>query len=677
MWQRETSAAIPLLIMFGAHTAFAQEASQPPKEYGLDSNGMDLANGRFSLPGPRLEIGTNDSGLSHTTIGSPVHNGQVTNYVDNYSNSIWTAPGPSWGDPGGPVFASVSFDGVTRMFMVGNWIDHASTQTFYSSPYPGDGPEKLVCPDGITASSGTCTLLTADGGSVVYDLAYNSPMSSFSGKALRGMATRINRSDGEVIRINYTALQKKTVWSSLGWMLKYVYASTGDLSAIYSYNTSETYCNPDAASCALNPAYPNLIKETQGNTRIFYRNNVPVYKYDYTSDGEAVRYDPLWDKVSFSAVSSVSDSNGLRRKFSVKRGGSEWIYTKYYWTEYPPYYREIVLEWDISNPKGQSRHVNVNRDSQVASITDELQRKTIYRREEPYSSASPRPKYILPSPITFIIPPQGSGTAGKTEFQYELGKVSEVKRISRDSSDLPLVTKLTYGCSSVLCASKPTEIKDPAGNVTKYDYSAEHGLLEKETGPADASGVNPQKRYFYEQRYPKVRNASGVLVNAEPVWRLVRVSQCLTATKANPASCVGTGDELVTSYAYDNNNLLRTAETVASGDGVVSATTSFTYDTVGNVIVVDGPRAGIDDRKYTTYDSLRRPVLEIGGDPDGSGGNPRSITKHHYDTVGREFLTEFGVGVASDGSDFTVQRFTRMSFDPSTGEVIKREVGHK
>jgi len=683
MWLRGTVAVNLLSVFLGTSPVSAQDASQPLKEYAIDANGMDLSNGRFTLPGPRLEIGNDDSGLSHATIGSPNHNGATVSYVDNYSNSIWTAPGPSWGDPGGPIFATVSIDGVTRMFLVGYWTDHTSTQSFYSSPYQGDGPEKLTCPTGITSGTGTCTLTTADGGSVVYDLSYHylSPP-NYVVRAQRGVATQINRADGEIVRINYTGRminyaewQKKTVWSSLGWMLKYSYTGSGDLNGIYSYNLSQTYCDPEALSCAGSPTYPYLTVAVSGSTRTFLRNNIPVYQYSYVSAYQATRSDPLWDTVSYEGVGFADGNTGLRTDFSIKRGNSEWIYSRYYWNEYPPYYREIVLEWDITDPKNGKRHVNVNRDSQVTSIRDELLRKTIFRREAVYSTASPRPKYILPLLIPYVISPEGSEASGKIEYKYHLGRVSEIKNISKISSDPALLTKLTYGCVSALCASKPTEITNPANKSTKYDYYSTHGLLEKETGPADANGVTPQKRYYYDQLYPKILNASGALVNADPVWKLVRVSECAAATSENPASCVGTAAEIVTTYAYNNNNLLRTAETIASGNGSTSATTTSAYDAVGNLIAVDGPRTDVDDRTYTTYDLLRRPVFEIGADPDGAGGNPRSIVKHNYDSVGREFLTEFGIGTATDGSDFAVRRFTRMSFDPATGVVVKKEEG--
>ena len=148
----------------------------------------------------------------------------------------------------------------------------------------------------------------------------------------------------------------------------------------------------------------------------------------------------------------------------------------------------------------------------------------------------------------------------------------------------------------------------------------------------------------------------------------------MSATAANPASCVGTAAERVTTYAYNDNNLFLTSTTVAAGDGTNSATTSYTYNYAGDVTVVDGPRTDVDDKQYTTYDALRRKAFEIGVDPDGAGGAlPRPIVHHVYDADGNEVRTEFGTGNATDGSDFVVTRFKRMTYDAVTGQLLKTE----
>lgn len=59
----------------------------------------------------------------------------------------------------------------------------------------------------------------------------------------------------------------------------------------------------------------------------------------------------------------------------------------------------------------------------------------------------------------------------------------------------------------------------------------------------------------------------------------------------------------MTTFRYETNNLLKTSETVAAGNGSLSATTSYTYDDNGNVTSIDGPRTDVDDRSYRKMSS--------------------------------------------------------------------------
>ncbi|WP_343518459.1 hypothetical protein [Sphingomonas sp.] len=311
----------------------------------------------------------------------------------------------------------------------------------------------------------------------------------------------------------------------------------------------------------------------------------------------------------------------------------------------------------------------------LLSTTDGLGRVTTYTYADLEGFYYGVHNYARSARLVEIANPDGS----KRTYTYTRGAISSMSEIPAGGGT-PLVTLVGLPSSCTVTTyrvcNKPTYIRDPKGNQTDFTYDPAHGGVLTETLPADASGVRPQKRFSYTQLYPKVLNAVGQLVNSTPVWRLTRVSECLSATAANPASCVGTAQERVTTYAYNHNNLFLTSQTVAAGDGSISATTAYTYDYRGDVTSVDGPRTDVDDRSYTTYDALRRKVFEIGADPDGAGALPRPIVRHIYDADGREERTEFGRGTATDGSDFVVQRFERMKFDPVTGDLVKKEVGH-
>ena len=112
---------------------------------------------------------------------------------------------------------------------------------------------------------------------------------------------------------------------------------------------------------------------------------------------------------------------------------------------------------------------------------------------------------------------------------------------------------------------------------------------------------------------------------------------------------------------------------MATGNGTLIATTSFSYDHVGNRTATDAPGVGSADVTYTTYDAARRPIFVISADPDGTGPASRQIVKHVYDANGREIRTEYGNGNSITGADFVMAHFKRMTFDPVSGYLVKTE----
>ena len=321
------------------------------------------------------------------------------------------------------------------------------------------------------------------------------------------------------------------------------------------------------------------------------------------------------------------------------------------------------------------------------SIKDALNRTTLYEGPARY-----------PSKITY---PEGNYVTFTYDSRHNITQKIEYAKPGTPGSPAPLTWTAGFSsdCPNYLTCNRPNYIIDARGNRTDYTYDPTHGGIVTETGPADETGVRPQTRYTYTALYAQVKNASGALVNADTlVYKLTKVSTCRAATVADPAACVGTSNETVTEYTYASNNLLKTSETVHPGgtaihlDQPYSATnlwakTSYTYDTVGNVVTVDGPREDVDDKTYTTYDLLRRPVYQIGVDPDGAGTLKRAVIKHSYDVDGREYLTETGTGTAitfvkyvpsdlvatipTDVTDFVATSYTQTTFDPVTGLPVK------
>ena len=117
---------------------------------------------------------------------------------------------------------------------------------------------------------------------------------------------------------------------------------------------------------------------------------------------------------------------------------------------------------------------------------------------------------------------------------------------------------------------------------------------------------------------------------------------------------------------------------VTQTDGLssLSATTTYSYDVIGNVVAADGPLTGTGDQSFKTYDANRRVICEIGPDPDGGGSLVRAMVRHTYDGAGRELKTETGTGTSTSsclGSSMTVASFTRVTYDLA-GRAITTEV---
>jgi RHS repeat-associated protein len=140
--------------------------------------------------------------------------------------------------------------------------------------------------------------------------------------------------------------------------------------------------------------------------------------------------------------------------------------------------------------------------------------------------------------------------------------------------------------------------------------------------PAPTTGaVRPQTRFGYTSLQAYFKNAAGsVVASGVPTWQLTSTSECQTL-----ASCSGGADEVKTSIAYGPqaagtaNSLYPVSVSKGSGNGSLTATTTYTHDGIGNVIFADGPLSGTADRVRFDYDDARRVWGVIGPDPDGSG----------------------------------------------------------
>lgn len=288
-------------------------------------------------------------------------------------------------------------------------------------------------------------------------------------------------------------------------------------------------------------------------------------------------------------------------------------------------------------------------------------------------------EYVATCKLGKVTYPEGN----VEKYSYDSrGNVIEARVISKTPGyPNDIVTSASYPATCVIAktCNSPIWTRDAKGSQTDYTYDAAHGGVLTITAPAAVTGaIRPQTRYSYGKYQAYYKNGAGSIVaSGQDHYLLTGVSVCQTT-----ASCVGTADEAKTSIAYGSqapgtaNNLLPVSVTSGSGDGALSAASTFTYDVVGNRLTVDGPLSGTADTARTRYDAARRVIGIVGPDPDGAGGLLPRAQRFTYNPDGQLALAE--TGTVSDQSDSAWSAFNSLQQSVSTydtsGRLIKQEV---
>jgi YD repeat-containing protein len=92
--------------------------------------------------------------------------------------------------------------------------------------------------------------------------------------------------------------------------------------------------------------------------------------------------------------------------------------------------------------------------------------------------------------------------------------------------------------------------------------------------------------------------------------------------------------------------------TSGAGDGSLTATSAFTWDTVGNRLTVDGPLPGTADTTRTRYDADREVVGVVDPDPDGAGALKNRAVRISYNADGQVTKTELGTVLSQSDADW-------------------------
>lgn len=630
------SYVLAILATLSSGTAIAQSVSLPPQESMRDGNDVNLLDSTFAPDGVKVSVGTEGSGISYVQAG----NGSL-----GIGNLLYTVTVS-------PYVYTVSLGTESKAF------NRASDGTLTPKGYDGSS---------LTESASGFIYTARDGTVVTFTKSYG------SGRRVLGqsgyVATQIVAPTGRVTTFTYKTygtdgLRIQSANTNTGHQIKLFYSTANPWEAISvkAINNAVDYCDPVADTCAsLTQAWPTVSVNRQTDAYgigTIYRTDAGGNVWTSTFEGDAdsniiaetltrpsetqentrVTYKvPLAiDRADFTQITSPYLFKTTKIT-SVIRLGQTWKYQFSRPTGSGYLWRAVLTDPALVQRTFQVQSV-VTGTSRI--FIDPLNRTTRYELD-PYD------RYYAASP-----PELNTATATLDDR----GNTLQLNQAAKSGTGLPDIVSsvsIATACANIVVCNKPNSYTDPKGNVTDFTYDPVHGGVLTATMPAPTVGaVRPQKRYTYGQFYAWYKNASGTIVQApSPNWLLTQVSECRTG--AAPA-CVGTADETRTTYNYGAsgtaNNLLPVSVTVAAGDGSISATTTITYDAVGNKLTEDGLLPGSADTTRWRYDAMRRVIGAVAPDPDGAGPLKFRATRNTFDAIGRQVKVEQGtVNSQSDG----------------------------
>ncbi|MDZ4153961.1 DUF6531 domain-containing protein, partial [Methylicorpusculum sp.] len=220
-------------------------------------------------------------------------------------------------------------------------------------------------------------------------------------------------------------------------------------------------------------------------------------------------------------------------------------------------------------------------------------------------------KSVLPEG-NFVTYTYDDATCGGTTKRCTHNVKTET-RVAKSGSGLAnLLTSYTYESAFNNLAS----VTDPKGLVTSYTYTAQ-GLPFTVTRPVDAAGVAPVTTYAYTSYTPAGYTA---------FYLPTAVTEKTTATNS-----------VTNTTAYNTTNKYVPQTVIAdAGTGKLNLTSTYTYDAVGNLTQVNGPRTDVTDTVATAYDNQRRPTQLT----NALG----KLTKQAYDADGRLIRSAAQIG---------------------------------
>ncbi|TWB48962.1 polymorphic toxin-type HINT domain-containing protein [Nitrospirillum viridazoti] len=633
----------------GVPDAQAQDAlTNPPPVYSdVDPQNVDLGTGAFTLS------------VSEVVIGKPGSGG--LSYGRSFIGLGWRDSLMGGIDATGNVY-TVSLGGASESFTLANGI-------FTNA---GGGPSTLT----LDSFGQIFTYTMADGtvASFQNSVCCNVGLQSYSGttstmgRANQARIVTMTFPSGEIRTWNYVYATFKdadgsnkpkpfgrlqSVSSNFGYQIRYIYLANNttlidqlrnwvSVTGVVGFNMAEEVCDPAAQQCTAaetRAKWPKVTYGGSGTYRTATDNLGRVTRYTYTSGNmTGIRWSKNADDDSARSNNPTRSDDivigydSSSRVTSVNNGVGTWNYS----------YADSgsVRTTTVTDPEGRQRIV-------TSDLTTGLM-KSDTRVVSPGLSLTTTIGYDTLNRTQRITRPQGD----YTRYSYNVrGDVTQTQVVSTDGKtssstyasyeDNDLVT-----CSHPARCNKPLTTKDAANQVTTYAYDPTHGGVTQVTAPTGANGLTPTTVYTYGQYSAVYNNGSGQ-ISGPAIYRLTGTSTCATAS-----ACTGSSDGAISTVDYGNtsqpNNLLPVSVMRRAGDSSVSATTSYTYDTIGNTLSVTQPGSGTT---YMTYDAIRRVVGTVGAPVSGTGGY-RAVSTTYDDR--RNLVTTVKQGTVANATESNV-----------------------
>ncbi len=645
-------------LFAGIVPASAQAPIDPPQHTVIDVNGVNLINGAMSV----------DTGLN--SIG-PQGPGGLT------ASKVFTG--------GGPQVSSV----LSYVKLTGPLGSENSLVAFMGTSQGFDGnPDlgsRMIEGNTLFKDSSNIIYALADGTKARFALVHLD--SRFPDRAIYGLLQSVTYPTGEILSFTYDSSNVLLVtWMQVESSLGYAIAGHGSMSqwdvsvapwdAGAAANLTQGGC---AAAVCSGPTFAS--QAALGRVRTL----------SAVTEGSRTVTNPSGSGAKIYNVEPTGDPNSWQ-VMSVVTSSGTWTYSYTTTNDQTFHPEDLIMITTVTDPLGNKRVVRSRKSNQhilsdTVGISSTSAGQTTTFEYETFQNGSPAISsgtgayYSGIGALAQISPPEGDRIRYQIDYstynvtaQWHLPKGTAVYADPTTVTGATVV-RASYNaalCVSLMICNRPDWVRDARGNQTDFTYDPVHGGVLTMTQPAGPNGIRPQTRYTYGQFTPRyIKN--GVLTAAPPVWRPTQTSTCQTlgpAVGATPAPCVGTADEVVTSYAYEPstvaNNVRLLSTTTRAGDNSLSATTSYTYNDRGDVTAVDGPLPGTADTTRTYYDASRWTTGQIGPDPDGSGALLYRATHTTYNADGQVTLAETGTATSQSDtamSSFSALRATQTAYD--------------